>query len=132
MMSQEAKGLLDKAFKVIKTSESSHSATTERYISLVNRRLHTFAGDEVWSIAGASLALKQAFETKFGVFRVRSEAVVDRSIGKEFGFITEPADRKALMDGGPKISEGYIVKGGVNLKPTSQRPSSPKGQGIRR
>lgn len=75
MVILEAKVVLDKAFKVIETSNPTHRATTERYISLVNRRLHKLKDDDFWAIAGASLALKEAFIRKFGSFIPRSEAV---------------------------------------------------------
>lgn len=77
-MSPESERLFDKAFKVIKTSTSLHKDTTERYISLVNRRLRNYEDGKLDDIIGQSTSLKAEFGKKFGTFIPRSEQVIGR------------------------------------------------------
>ncbi len=70
--------LFEKARKIITTAEPKHKATTERWLSLMNRELHR--GGFTWSIAGKSTAVKHHFTAKFGIFCPRDEPVacIDR------------------------------------------------------
>ena len=68
--------ILNKMKKLIETTPVEHKDVLERWISLANVSLHKeFDERGNWAILGGSLALKQAFETKFGTFSVQNKAI---------------------------------------------------------
>ncbi len=75
-MKSENKEIFDRMSRLIDTSEENHKLIIERYISLCNRELHKRTNsDSFFGIYGASLAIKQRFESKFGKFIPRYEGV---------------------------------------------------------
>lgn len=78
MMQKNVKELLDKISRMIDTSDEQHKDCVERYISLVNRRLHKETDmDAFHGIYGASAVLQRKWEDKFGMFTPRDKPVVD-------------------------------------------------------
>ena len=72
------KPVLSKMTKVLLSADKKHEGTVARYLSLGNRVLHEQIKkkqSDVWGVAGASYAIKSAFECKFGMFVVRDEPI---------------------------------------------------------
>ena len=66
---------------MIDTADEQHRDCVERYVSLVNRRLHVEGlrdKDAFYGIYGASAALQRKWEDKFGTFVPRSKPIIDR------------------------------------------------------
>ncbi len=68
--------ILDKAVRLIQTSKPAHKKVIERWIYLANRELHKKKySEDIFRIAGASMAVKLAFIEKFGSFVIQDESI---------------------------------------------------------
>jgi hypothetical protein len=71
--------LLSKMNTVIKTTPVKQKAVAARYISLANRRLNQYIGSsghaQVWFIIGASMAIEENWEDKFGIWKSESNPI---------------------------------------------------------
>lgn len=70
-MPEPFKVILDKMKSVIDTAEKDHEIQVNRFLCLANRRLHKLINETpgiTWAVIGGSLAIKQQYECKFGIF----------------------------------------------------------------
>lgn len=78
-MKTEPEIILDKMNKIINTSNIVHKEVVTRYLCLGNKLLNNmeqYPDDfDIWSIAGASTAIKQNYEAKFGTFLMITDSV---------------------------------------------------------
>ncbi len=71
-MAPASRLILDKAVRMIETSDPKHKASLDRWLSLANAHLHK---DASWSVIGASMALQERYTEKFGQFTPRIKPV---------------------------------------------------------
>lgn len=82
-MKAETKRLLEIIERVIETTEIRQKNVAERYISLINKRLHEDKKN-FYEILGASLALEDKWRDKFGEFIPRPEPIRDGNLNHKY------------------------------------------------
>ena len=65
----------------------------------------------------------------YGLFESKKRALTEGNVRGEIKHTGRKKPNSPPPSPTPSISEGKVVKGGVNVKPTGKRPPPPKGQG---
>lgn len=80
MNMKNCKIIMDKMVKVLKNSREEDTKQLTRYFSLANKQLQenclNMTSSDVFGIVGGSLAIKESYENKFGLFVPMSTPVI--------------------------------------------------------